>query len=118
LVGFAAILLAYGVATWRRVRAPLRVPILTVSVEGSPEAYVLRKHQEGERFPVPAMKAALASFNDGRPTPPTRAVAIEDGDHILMSAYVRTDKEKVTAELESFLRGVWGQHVTSGSPER
>lgn len=51
---------------------------------------------------VDAMKQAFALFGGGD-HPKSRMAAIEDGNHILFSAFVRTDKEKILHEIRSFL---------------
>ena len=59
---------------------------------------------------VPAMLEAMSRFGgEAGPDPRSRAVAIEDGEHVLMSAYIRTDKERILAEILSFLREVGGE---------
>lgn len=57
---------------------------------------------------VPAMKAYVAQTNHGAPRPETRSVAIADGNHILLSRYVRTDKATIERELRAFLRATLG----------
>lgn len=53
---------------------------------------------------VPAMRSAFARMNGRSPHPLSREVAIADGNHILLSAYVRTDKERIVSESLGFLR--------------
>ena len=53
---------------------------------------------------VSAMQRFMARTHGGRPHPLSRSVAIADGNHILMSSYVRTDKDTIRAELTRFLR--------------
>ncbi|MFO0578367.1 MAG: alpha/beta fold hydrolase [Polyangia bacterium] len=55
---------------------------------------------------VPAMRRAFSRMNGGSPHPLSREVAIADGNHILLSAYVRTDKERILSESLGFLRAV------------
>lgn len=55
---------------------------------------------------VPAMLDAFAKFNGGSPAAGSRAVAIEDGNHILLSGYVRTDKATIQLEIQRFLAGL------------
>lgn len=55
---------------------------------------------------VPAMRRAFARMNGRSPHPLSREVAIADGNHILLSAYVRTDKERIVKETLGFLRAV------------
>jgi len=52
---------------------------------------------------IAAMHDAFARMNAGSPHPLSREVAIADGNHILLSAYVRTDKAKIINEMRSFL---------------
>src|SRR6185503_3425593 len=53
---------------------------------------------------VPAMRAAFAEFGrDRRRSPLDREVAVADGAHVLLSAYVRTDKPLILAETLAFL---------------
>jgi len=59
---------------------------------------------------VLAMRAAFDRFGGGAPHPASRMVAIEDGNHILTSTWVRTDKVAVTSAIEAFL------HDTVGGP--
>lgn len=64
---------------------------------------------------VRAMEAAYAAFGAGAPHPHSRMVAIADGNHILTSAWVRTDKAAVTAALEAFLTDVVGPPPEAGA---
>lgn len=52
---------------------------------------------------VPSMKDAFARFT---PHARSRAVAVEDGSHVLLSRFVRTDKPLVTRTLVEFVRDV------------
>lgn len=52
---------------------------------------------------IPAMHQFFAMANGGKPHPLSRELAIADGSHVLLSAYVRTDKEKILAETRKFL---------------
>lgn len=52
---------------------------------------------------VAAMKRFVEQTNHGTPHPQTRSTAIADGNHILFSRYVRTDKALIGRELMSFL---------------
>jgi pimeloyl-ACP methyl ester carboxylesterase len=65
---------------------------------------------------VPAMRAAFDRFGAGAPHPASRMVAIEDGNHILTSAWVRTDKAAVTSAIEAFLHDTVGG-PTGGDPK-
>lgn len=55
---------------------------------------------------VSAMRDFVARTNHGRPHPQTRSVAVADGNHILFSRYVRTDKATIGRELLSFTTAV------------
>lgn len=55
---------------------------------------------------IPAMRAAYASFNGGRPHSKSRLVAVRDGNHVLLSEYVRTDKQAVRMAIDVFLNQV------------
>jgi pimeloyl-ACP methyl ester carboxylesterase len=57
---------------------------------------------------VAAMQSYVARANHGSPQKQTRSVAIADGNHILFSRYVRTDKETIGRELMTFLRTTLG----------
>lgn len=52
---------------------------------------------------VSAIHRAFARMNAGQPHALSRKVAIADGNHILLSAYVRTDKERILSETRGFL---------------
>jgi pimeloyl-ACP methyl ester carboxylesterase len=58
---------------------------------------------------VSAMHHFFAVANGGAPHPLSREVAIADGNHILFSAFVRTDKVKIMQETTTFLRAVLGK---------
>lgn len=55
---------------------------------------------------VAAMKDAYGKFNGGRANPKSRAVAIADGDHVLMSKWVKADRKKVEEACVEFLRAI------------
>lgn len=57
---------------------------------------------------VPAMLDFFAMTNGGTAHPLSRKVAIADGNHILFSSYVRTDKAKVRMDARIFLRSILG----------
>ncbi len=63
------------------------------------------KHQDGGAS-VAAMKEAYSKFNAGRPNPKSRAVVIADGDHVLMSKWVKADKPRVEEACVRFLRDI------------
>jgi pimeloyl-ACP methyl ester carboxylesterase len=67
--------------------------------------YADAKHQDTV-CTVAAMKSYLAQTHHGAPHPQTRSVAIADGDHILFSRYVRTDKATIDRELLAFAQQV------------
>lgn len=52
---------------------------------------------------VSAMHRAFALMNGASPHPLSREVAIADGNHILLSTYVRSDKARILAEARRFL---------------
>lgn len=64
--------------------------------------YADSKHQD-RVVSVHAMHTCFGMLNGGHPHSLSREVAIADGNHILMSSYVRTDKEKILAESRKFL---------------
>lgn len=55
---------------------------------------------------VAAMRSYVDRTRGGTPHPLTRSVAIADGNHILLSQYVRTDKATIGRELLSFAQAV------------
>ena len=57
---------------------------------------------------VDAAEDAFSRFNGGEPHADSRLVRIEDGAHVLMSEYVRTDKDAVISSMRDFLRVVVG----------
>jgi len=70
---------------------------------------VLLMHTTQERdgaVSVAAMARAFARMNGGTPARGSRVVQVDDGSHVLMSAYVRSDKARVGAEVRAFLRDV------------
>lgn len=69
--------------------------------------YADAQHQD-EVCSVAAMQSFLAKTHRGAPHPLTRSVAIADGNHILLSRYVRTDKAAIARELQTFLGAVLG----------
>jgi alpha-beta hydrolase superfamily lysophospholipase len=52
---------------------------------------------------VAAMRSAFAALGGARRSPLNRAVAVADGEHVLFSAHVRTDKALVFREIAAFL---------------
>ncbi len=63
------------------------------------------KHQDGGAS-VAAMKEAYSKFNAGKANPKSRAVAIAEGDHVLMSKWVKADKGRVEEACASFLQAI------------
>lgn len=78
------------------VLASVRAPVLMLY------HYADDAHQDTV-VSVPAIHEAFARMNGGQPHAASREVAIRDGNHILLSAYVRTDKERILSETRGFL---------------
>ncbi len=57
---------------------------------------------------VAAADAAYALYNAGTPHPLSRSVRIENGAHILLSAWVHSDKAAVLTAFENFFKDVFG----------
>lgn len=57
---------------------------------------------------VAESEAAFARMNGGSPHPASKAVRIADGNHVLFSEHIRTDKETILKETRQFLREVVG----------
>jgi pimeloyl-ACP methyl ester carboxylesterase len=55
---------------------------------------------------IEAMRDAYGRFNAGRPHAKSRLVAVADGNHVLLSEHVRTDKRAVRMALDVFLSNV------------
>ena len=56
---------------------------------------------------VPAMLHAYKTFGpEGTPHPLSRSVAVADGDHVLMSRWVKSDKRRVEEACVAFLHAV------------
>jgi len=92
----------------------LRRLIATPEVVQSVEAPILmfyyyadEKHQDTAAS-VAAMHQFFALARRGKHHPLSREVAIADGNHILFSDYVRTDKDTVKRESSHFLRAILG----------
>lgn len=79
--------------------AALTAPVLLLSY------YADAAHQDTV-CSVAAMRSYLSQTNHGAPHPLTRSIEIRDGNHILLSHYVRTDKATIERELRSFLGAV------------
>lgn len=75
--------------------------------------YADAQHQD-EVCSVAAMQSFIAKTHHGAPHPLTRSVAITDGNHILLSRYVRTDKATISRELQQFLGAVLGAEPSGG----
>lgn len=78
------------------VLAAVRAPVLGL-VHYASEA------EQDEVISVPVVREAFAAFGGGSPHPLTRLVEIRDGHHVLLSEFVRTDKEAVTGAILDFL---------------
>lgn len=68
--------------------------------------YADEKHQD-KAASVAAMHRFFA-LSGSRQHPLSREVAIADGNHILFSEYVRTDKEAINREIRPFLQSILG----------
>ncbi len=55
---------------------------------------------------VDAMLYAYNKFNNGTPHPLSTKVAIENGDHVLLSKYVKSDWDKAEKAITSFLNNL------------
>lgn len=73
--------------------------------------YADAQHQDSV-CSVQAMQKFVARTNHGSPHPDSRSVAISDGNHILLSQYVRTDKAQIQQALGSFLQPLLGRFST------
>jgi pimeloyl-ACP methyl ester carboxylesterase len=81
--------------TARAVRAPVELLY-----------YYADPHHQDSVVSVPAMLDFFKKTSGGHPHPLSRQVAIADGNHILLSQYVRTDKQKILEESRQFLQAV------------
>ena len=90
-------------ATAAAVRAPLALVYY----------YADAQHQDTV-VSVPAMRRYFSQTNGGHPHPLSRQVVIADGNHILFSQYVRTDKPKILEELRRFLHEVLATPAKNG----
>ena len=77
--------------------------------------YYKDEQNQDEAASVPRIREAAAIF--ARNNPKSRSVAIEDGAHVLFSAYVRTDKVRVQSEIDGFLSDVVGPKPPPPPPE-
>ena len=57
---------------------------------------------------VDAARAAYDRFNGGQPRSGSRFVRIQDGSHVLLSEFVRINKDEVISPIRDFLRSVVG----------
>ncbi|MCX8124544.1 MAG: alpha/beta hydrolase [Spirochaetes bacterium] len=64
--------------------------------------YKDKEHKDGSAQ-VEAMLKAYDTFNNGHPNPLSRKVAIENGDHVLLSKYVKSDWDKAEKAITVFL---------------
>lgn len=69
--------------------------------------YKDEKHQD-DAASVKAMLETFAKFGGRAPHPLNRAVAVENGDHVLFSRYKETDKKLIVKEAERFIHAVQG----------
>jgi len=77
--------------------AAVTEPVLMLDYYKDPE------HQDTV-VSIDAIHAAYASFGGVRgPDPASGMADVSDGNHILLSAYVRTDKAQILAEIRAFL---------------
>ncbi len=83
------------------IMSQVRAPILMFYY------YADEKHQDTAAS-VSAMHHFFGLANDGKKHPLSREVAIADGNHILFSDYVRTDKPTVIKETGAFLSEIVG----------
>ncbi|MEW6526129.1 MAG: alpha/beta hydrolase [Spirochaetota bacterium] len=67
--------------------------------------YKDEKHKDGSAE-VSAMLKAYDTFNNGKPNPLSRKVVIENGDHVLLSKYVKSDWGKAEKAITAFLNNV------------
>ncbi|MBI2567982.1 MAG: alpha/beta hydrolase [Candidatus Schekmanbacteria bacterium] len=74
------------------------------------------EHQD-EVVSVAAMREAFALFGTGAGRrAPQREVAVADGNHVLFSAYVRTDKALILRETMGFLEGLADVRLDMSGP--
>ncbi|HEY3351839.1 MAG TPA: alpha/beta fold hydrolase [Polyangia bacterium] len=89
--------LAHLVGT-RPINARVRCPVLLLYYPGDQTASVA------------GMRRAFAEFGGtGAKPAASRMVAVADGDHVLLSQWIRTDKATPTAALSAFLQAVVGR---------
>lgn len=89
--------------TYERVRAPTLLLYY----------YKDEAHKDAS-VSVEAMLEAFAQFGKlVGASPLNRAVAVADGNHVLLSQYVRTDKEFILREMRSFFAALDAEHETN-----
>ena len=81
------------------VARAVRAPVALLYYYADPQ------HQDSV-VSVPAMLDFIKKTHGEKPHPLSRQVAIADCNHILLSRYVRTDKQKILAESRQFLQAV------------
>ena len=79
--------------------AAVRAPLALLYYHADPQ-------HEDSVVRVSAMRDFFEKTNGGHPHPLSRQVAIADGNHILLSQYVRTDKKTILDESRRFLNEV------------
>lgn len=67
--------------------------------------YKDNEHKDGSAQ-VEAMLEAYDIFNNGKPNPLSRKIAVEDGDHVLLSKYVKSDWGKAEKAITDFLNDI------------
>ena len=99
---------AIGVVEDIRRQALIEAPAADISAPVLLLYYFADAQNQDEVCSVAAMQSFIAKTHHGAPHPLTRSVAIADGNHILLSRYVRTDKATISRELQTFLDAVLG----------
>ncbi len=88
--------LVVGDSTYRRVNDP----VLLVY-------YYRDKQNQDANASVPSMLHAFNIFGtQGKPNPLSRAVVITDGEHVLMSRWVKSDKKRIEEACVNFVKSV------------
>lgn len=67
--------------------------------------YKDEQHKDGSAD-VGTMLHAFDLFNNGKPNPISRKVVIENGDHVLLSKYVKSDWKKAEDAIALFLKDI------------
>jgi len=68
--------------------------------------YYKDKEHQDTAAQVDAMLYAYDQYNNGNPNPLSRKVSVENGDHVLLSKYVKSDWKKAQAAIELFLKDI------------